>query len=304
MEKTMKLPDPSHTKRLLPFLVVIILFSSTLTMRVTAFPQTTICVDPLKVIAKPGEVFSVDINISDVTNLYAYGLKLGFEPYMNIISVFNVSEGDFLKNGGDTIFAKKIDNFRGYVDVGCTLLGSIPGVDGNGTLVTIKFTVHDIGDSILDLYDTNLLDSNMNTIDHEPEDGYFSTPAIADLIRRGAWPKNHRFSISKSRDGIQTLYGKLRNLGDESCYVRVKFEVTDELGEQIGTFLAKYTFDGVEVKLAPGETVTLYVHLWEIREEAWIPARYYIESICLCSAGQVVWGSGDKMKTFSFIIVP
>lgn len=300
----MKIPNASHKKRLLPFIIAFILFSSASTRRVTAPSETTIYVEPLKVIGKPGEVFTVDINVANVIDLYAYEFKLGFEPHMNVISTTNVDEGDFLKKEGNTAFAKKIDNFRGYVKVGCTLLGLESGVSGNGTLVTIEFSVLDVGDSVLSLYDTVLLDSALSPIDHAVEGGYFSTPAIADLVRRGAWPKRHQFSITKDKDGVQTLYGMVRNLGDGNCYVRVKFEVVDESGQPIETFLAKNTINGVEIRLTPGNVTTLSVNLWETRDKAWVPGKYYVKSTCSYSAGHTVWESGAKIKTLRFVVVP
>ena len=57
--------------------------------------------------------------------------------------------------------------------VDCTLLGDIQGVNGNGTLTTIKFYIKKTGECLLDLYDTILLNSAEQTIEHSTTDGYF-----------------------------------------------------------------------------------------------------------------------------------
>lgn len=61
-----------------------------------------------------------------------------------------------------------------YIIVGCTLLGKSEGVTGSGALATVTFLVEAGGESILDLYDTRLLDHFGNDLTHMAEDGYFS----------------------------------------------------------------------------------------------------------------------------------
>lgn len=143
-------------------------------------PTTTIFVDPPTSTAEVGQTFSININISDVVDLYAWEFKLGWDP--SILDATKVSEGTFLKQGGDTFFAKKINNTQGYVLVDCTLLGDVPGVNGGGTLATVEFYVEVQGESILDFCNTILINSLEQPITHKANNGVFVIPEIPQII--------------------------------------------------------------------------------------------------------------------------
>ena len=81
-------------------------------------------------------------------------------------------EGPFLKQGGDTFHSFKINNTEGHMLLDCTLLGKVSGVSGNGTLATVEFYVKVSGESVLDLYDTILVNSQKQSITHTSNDGY------------------------------------------------------------------------------------------------------------------------------------
>lgn len=139
----------------------------------TSSSTTTIYVDPQTSVGATAQNFTVNINISNVTDLYGWEFKLGWNT--TVLDVVEVYEGPFLKSTGDTFFTYKVNSTAGYIIVDCTLLGLVPGVSGNGTLATVKFYVKIADDSILDLYDTILIDSNEQTILHTTIDGYYYT---------------------------------------------------------------------------------------------------------------------------------
>lgn len=266
-------------------------------------PNTPILsVYPLKVRVIPYETFSINITVTNVENLYAWELKLWFDMKL-LIPQLPPIEGPFLKSGGySTFFAWTYD--RGSFMIGATRLGRVLGASGNGTLVTIKFYAFQVGDCLLDLYDTKLWDSQLFLMDHISQDGYYTTPVLADITQRRAWPRRHHFSITRDKVGVQTLHGKVSNLGDWDCYTRVEFKVVDEFAQPIGVFQAKHVVEGIEVTIAPGESVTLSVNLWESRENAWKPGKYYVEATCVYSAGLVLWEYGVTIKKFRFTVVP
>ena len=136
----------------------------------------TVSVFPSSVTACIGQGFSINVNISSVSDLYGWEFKLGWNS--TLLDAVNVTEGNFLKNGGETFFAPKINNTAGYVLVDCTLLSNVSGVSGNGTLAVVNFYVEGRGESILDLFNTTLINSGEQEITHQSTDGYgYFTPA-------------------------------------------------------------------------------------------------------------------------------
>jgi hypothetical protein len=148
------------------------------------FSTTTVFVDPPTSMVTGGQTFFIDIKISDVGDLYGWEFKLGWNP--DLLNVVNVIEGNFLKQGGLTFFWPIMNNTEGYILVDCTLLGDVPGVSGSGTLATVAFYAENQGESILDLYNTILINSQEQTINpHTANDGTVTVEA-SDTVG-GIW---------------------------------------------------------------------------------------------------------------------
>jgi hypothetical protein len=115
-----------------------------------------------------GDNFTVDVNVANVSDLFAYQFDLGFTQ--GVVELTGVQEGAFLATGGTTFFVQgTVDgtgaNVAGNAD---SLLGAIPGVNGSGTLVVFDFTALAPGSSnfaIPNNFDLFLLDSGFNPID-------------------------------------------------------------------------------------------------------------------------------------------
>ena len=127
--------------------------------------------------------FNVDINVSNVINLYSWEFKLYYSN--EILNATSAIEGPFLSSSGSTSFQIKefSDNFNsthGLVWIACALLAQ-PPVSGNGTLATISFHVEALGESALDLSDTMQSDPWEVPIPHEAIDGYFNNILLAHL---------------------------------------------------------------------------------------------------------------------------
>lgn len=114
------------------------------------------------------EVFTLNITVTDVTNLYGWEIKLYYDS--SILNGTSVSEGSFLKGTGETFFESTLNNnydaTHGRIKVFNTLLGETPGANGTGILCTVTFKTRDLGISALDLEDTILADINSNLIPH------------------------------------------------------------------------------------------------------------------------------------------
>ncbi|MEM3014264.1 MAG: cohesin domain-containing protein [Candidatus Bathyarchaeia archaeon] len=139
----------------------------------TSSTTATVYVNPEEIVGAVGLNFTINVDVSNVTDLYGWEFKLGWN--ITVLDVVEVYEGTFLKNVGDTFFAYKVNSTAGYIIADCTLLGMVQGASGNGTLATIKFYVKYGGDSVLDLFEVILIDSNEQIIPNTAIDGYYYT---------------------------------------------------------------------------------------------------------------------------------
>jgi hypothetical protein len=128
--------------------------------------STTMQVTPSTTTAGGGTTFTLDVTVTDVTDLAVWEFRLF---YLNtILNCTNITEGPLLKEGGSTFFDSTIRNAynatHGWLLAGSTLLGQVPGVNGTGTLATITFQTMAAGDTPLQFSNdplvTFLLDSS------------------------------------------------------------------------------------------------------------------------------------------------
>ena len=118
-----------------------------------------------------GGFFDVYVEISSVTDLYAFQFDIRFDPA--ILSAIGVSEGSFLMFGGSTFFIPgSIDNTEGTVSFTADALeGVIGGMSGGGTLAVLQFQALAVGSIPIDLLNVKLLDSSADNIPFSSEGG-------------------------------------------------------------------------------------------------------------------------------------
>jgi len=153
--------------------------------------RTGIYIDSPNMTITPCEEFTVNIDIADVDFLYAWELKISFDP--TLVECIDVVEGSFLQSAGLTVFVMGgIDNTAGYAWFGCTLLSPAPSVTGSGTLATVTFHCLGPGDTDLHLYETLLYDETMTSIPHNTADGLVSQrlPPVG-----GVWIPINKFEL-------------------------------------------------------------------------------------------------------------
>jgi len=134
-----------------------------------AHPET-IYIDPTPVTVYVCNNFTVALNISDVTDLYAWEVKLSFNA--NLLECLGATEGPFLP--APTIWVPPvINNTEGTVYMACSRMVP-PGQSGSGTLAYIEFHCDGPGQcDLVFLYpETFLLDSNLFTIPHSAVNGH------------------------------------------------------------------------------------------------------------------------------------
>src|ERR1051326_2192189 len=79
-----------------------------------AIADPIVSISPANVSKVQGDVFTLDITIADVSDLFAFQFDIGFAP--DILGAINITEGSFLPTGGATFFlAGVIDNVTGVI---------------------------------------------------------------------------------------------------------------------------------------------------------------------------------------------
>ena len=137
-----------------------------------ADPGATIRADPPEITGiLPGEQFAVDLFIENAVSVHTWEVRVSFEK--DVLKVNATIEGPFLSGGGTTGYNDYIDPAGGLVF--CSAFGGSGhgGVGGNGILASVVFEVEGGGESLLDLFDTKLLNTTQGYLDHTAEDGYF-----------------------------------------------------------------------------------------------------------------------------------
>ena len=125
-----------------------------------------------------GSVFTLDIQIFDVTDLFGWQLDLGFSPFV-LVSASAATEGNFL-GAGQTFGGGTVDNTAGTITNMFSALSGATGVTGDGILASISFTALSAGTAIFSLANIQLIDSNLDSIFFSfPDDAFSATVIIA-----------------------------------------------------------------------------------------------------------------------------
>jgi len=130
-----------------------------------------------------GANFAINVSILSVTDLFGYEFFLNYTT--DILTATNITLGSFFSSEPTlpVIWHKEINDTLGYVWYNATMPLGTPGKPGSGTLATINFTVDSIGETILDLGNTKLVNSQGERIEYDIVDGYFSNkPITHDIV--------------------------------------------------------------------------------------------------------------------------
>ena len=142
-----------------------------------AFADPIISIQPPVSTPLVGSLFDVLVDVSSITDLFAYQFDISFDPA--ILSAVGTAEGGFLATGGSTFFTPgSIDNTTGTVTfTSASLVGALSGVTGSGTLATMTFSALALGSSALDLSNVILLDSGLVDVPFTTTAGSVTTAA-------------------------------------------------------------------------------------------------------------------------------
>jgi hypothetical protein len=169
--------------------VVLLLLVSATVITATLGGSTAIAVDPSFKEVTIGDTFALDLNVSDVTDLYLWVATVEWNP--TIIEFQSYTEGAFLKAGGSTtIMDAGVSSGKVNMLV-CTVLGPVLGVSGGGSLVTFTFKAISLGTTPVSITFSDLLNSNGDHI----------TYSVSNGIVKVSLPK-YTLSIDSSPSGV------------------------------------------------------------------------------------------------------
>src|ERR1035437_3897701 len=146
----------------------------------------TLSVSPAVNQVAVGQVFSLNVVINSVADLYAYQFDLAFNPAL--LNASAITEGAFLGSGGPTFFlAGAIDNVNGLISsTADSLEGPLSGVTGSGVLTSVTFTALAPGSTSVSIFNTFLIDSQSNFIFADTGDGTVDVvtpePAAGEMV--------------------------------------------------------------------------------------------------------------------------
>ena len=131
----------------------------------------TLEIRPVVTHVKPGDTFSVSVEVKEVMDLGAFSLGLSFSPH--IVEALGVELGEFLGSTGRRVVevGPMIDNDSGTVTYGAVSFGEQEGPNGSGLLATITFRALAPGESALRMQNTRLTDTHARLIGHRTGDG-------------------------------------------------------------------------------------------------------------------------------------
>lgn len=130
----------------------------------TAHADPIVIVQPSNTIVGINQTFSLNVSITNASDLFAYQFSLRFDPA--VLSANSIGEGSFLSGGGGTFFIPgTINNAAGTITLTAnTLLGPVSGINGSGVLATFNFSSLVVGSSSITIFDVTLLDANLSPI--------------------------------------------------------------------------------------------------------------------------------------------
>ena len=218
---------------------------------------------------KVGDRFTLQLKAENISDLAGWQSDIIFDPA--VLKVNNVSEGNFLKQGGGrTHFLKgTIDNTTGRIDgIGSARI-SEGGASGEGTLLSVTFTAKVNGESRLSLRKFQAGSSTGETISSRPpdmimtvgdpspldvSDGPFSLSTDITPVHLG-----DTFSLLLNANGVTDLAGWQTDIAFDSDVLEgVEVSQGDFLNVKIGdTFFLKGTIDNTAGKIVGISTAKL-----------------------------------------------
>jgi hypothetical protein len=140
-----------------------------------------------------GSLFTIHVNVSSVTDLYAYQVNVTWNPAILDFSRI-VSYGDLLARTGSTYGTSRIEptvaNVSSSASIAETILGNYAGITGSGRLFSVEFRVVGYGKcdwaiSVAGSMPTMLLTSTGSSMSFTTVQGTFDNRLKGDITGPG-----------------------------------------------------------------------------------------------------------------------
>ena len=165
-----------------------------MSVQVFTVTGTYISIDPIQSIVIRDEVFTINITVTDVSDLYGYEFKLFYKNDILEGRGVTLPAGHFLTPEIDPrniyVWINETNNAynatHGCIHFAFSLfnyVGNETGKTGSGILVTVQFKARELGNSILDLCETILADPEGEIISHSSLDGLAEVAMTIPLMR-------------------------------------------------------------------------------------------------------------------------
>ena len=220
---------------------------------------------------KVGGTFTVQLKAENISDLAGWQTDIKFDPAVLKVNVNNVSEGNFLKQGGGrTHFLRgTIDNTEGrIIGVGSARI-SEGGASGEGALLSVTFTAKANGETRLSLREFQAGSSGGETIASRPpdmiitvgdpspldiSDGPFSLSTDVTPVRLGG-----TFNLLLKAEDVTDLAGWQTDISFDSALLEaVAVNQGDFLNVKIGdTFFLQGAIDNTAGKITGISTAKL-----------------------------------------------
>jgi len=164
------------------------IYGSVLTTRASnSTPKPKLYVDPASVTGAVGSTFTINVKISDVTDLYGVDIQFTWDP--TIIRYVSHQKHIPVETYPDGILHSPTVPVKDDVDESASMPGAAPGTrywlaeasmipadpfSGDGIVFNMTFEVVDVGSCLLEIVSSTLSDSSGNPIDHDVVNGEFS----------------------------------------------------------------------------------------------------------------------------------
>lgn len=146
--------------------------------------QTVISAVPSLSNIKVGETVSVAVNITGAIDVYSCQISLSYDP--NVLQYQSVQEGTFLNQNGaaTTLTINPLLEAGKIFGYAVSRAGSVPGLNGNGTLATFRFNAIGAGTSAIGIITgaetykgTRLINSSVQEIAYSKQDSQIAVTA-------------------------------------------------------------------------------------------------------------------------------
>jgi hypothetical protein len=239
----------------------------------------------VEVVAPTGDIavptqFNVDITVVDVTDLYAWQIKLYYNPA--VLRWINATYPPGHVFEGKPLFSVFPFNGSDYGDGGtyilfyASLLGSQPGIDGSGTLCRISFEAKAVGSSTL-IFSRPLGGWGSDTWLMDPDDVITSFPSIVFTVveRDASNPVTVVGEDTRPSSAISLNTDKSVMFLGDSAVISGVVNVTVPDGTLV--YIEYWNYSEIWIKWLPVTTVTTtgsqYSYTWTPKEGGLIGIR-------------------------------